>query len=107
MAATHYSGLKRMVERIKLLGQNSKKDKVVEDLYALARILANMMIIATEKRRNCMYYNTEKGYCRFIGLETPIHGIEMVFDENTRRWRIVVLKHPEVCAVCPYWEPRR
>ena len=109
MATLAQSRMKRLTSifRVLKLGTEETPDSnLEEDLYAIARILANMMIMATEKRRRCMYYS-DKGYCVFLGFETPIHGIEMIFDENARRWRIVVSKHPEICAVCPFWEFKR
>ncbi len=109
MATLAQSRMKRIASIFKVLklgSEEAQDSDLEEDLYTIARVLANMMIMAAEKRRRCMYYS-DKGYCMFLGLEAPIHGIEMIFDENARRWRVVVSKHPEICAVCPFWEFKR
>jgi len=77
--------------------------KLEDDIEALARVLTNIMVIGIEKRRNCIHY-AENGLCTKMVFETQIPNIALVRKGNA--WYIEVSKHPEICAVCPFWKSK-
>ncbi len=76
-----------------------KSDEVEE----LAKVLAGMVLMGVEKRARCAYYDPTKGVCTRVSLS--YRPPWMVVVEEGGRYLVVVSKHPEVCAVCPFWKP--
>jgi len=81
----------------------SRSESVDDAVADIARVLANMMFMGVEKRARCAF--NDGGVCRRLEFSSPMPGLAMVEDGGV--YRIVVSKHPEICAVCPFWKPRR
>jgi len=96
--------LRRLVSSVR--GSTGRDGEELEkQVHELAGVLVNMVIIGKEKRTSCTYYDVVKGVCRYIKMEVEMPTMTMVKDGNV--YRIAVLLHPEVCAVCPFWNRRQ
>lgn len=79
-------------------------DSLERQLYDVAEVLMNMIIIAEEKKKLCKFYNVFNGICSYIRIDTKVPTLSVVQDGD--KYRVNVSIHPEVCAVCPFWEKR-
>ncbi len=74
-----------------------------DDVSTLAKVLASMVVMGIEKRARCLHYDPSTGLCRFVKLRYPLPWMDVAGDVGG--YRVRVSKHPEVCAVCPFWKP--
>lgn len=73
-------------------------------LHDIASVLLNITIIGKEKRKVCVYYDVNSGLCKYIKLDVQVPTLTSVKDGDSLK--IIVALHPEICAVCPFWEKR-
>ncbi len=86
---------------LKLFSSLRRREGTPDEVVEIAKILANIMVVGMRKRCQCAYYRIEDGTCTKLVLETPVPTLVTV--ERDGKYFVVVDKHPEICAVCPYW----
>jgi hypothetical protein len=91
------------IVRSKELSKN-REGSMEEYIRDLATVISNIMIIGKEKAARCIFFDRVTGTCTLLKFDVDIPTLHTIQINN--EWRPRIDKHPEVCAVCPFWRSR-
>jgi len=94
------ASLSNIARGVKLAMNRGREDYIAD----IAAVLANIMLVGKEKTIRCQNYDSSSGFCTVLKFDVQIHTLHMINVNGV--WRVRIDKHPEICAVCPYWRSR-